>query len=265
MYTEVNHDSFYSVTLRRNIKYDVFMPKDLAEDTIYPLLLLNDGQESTPVKVKHNMEQLTEKGITTPFICVGIHAHERIQEYGVAHKADYAGRGAKAGDYAHFILNEFLPMLEHTLPIMLKSEKNYFAGYSLGGLSAFDIVWHNPDYFGGVGCFSGSFWWREKKWLPGVDVDNSRIAHAMVRKTKSPPTHLNFWFQAGTNDETNDRNNNGIIDAIDDTLDLILELNKQGIRSWEKIFYHEIEGGEHHPKTWAQAMKAFMSFAFKTL
>ena len=37
---------------------------------------------------------------------------------------------------------------------------------------------------------------------------------------------LKFWLEAGTKDEAADRNNNGIIDAIDDTLDLITALKR---------------------------------------
>jgi hypothetical protein len=50
-----------------------------------------------------------------------------------------------------------------------------------------------------------------------------RIAHQMVRQT-SDSRAFRGWFQAGTLDETSDRDNNGVIDAIQDTQELIAEI-----------------------------------------
>jgi enterochelin esterase-like enzyme len=73
---------------------------------------------------------------------------------------------------------------------------------------------------------------------------------------------LRFWFQTGTLDEKADRNKNGVIDSIDDTLDLIVELAKKGYRPFHDIQYLEIEGGEHNLKTWKEAMPDFLKWAF---
>ncbi|MCB0642407.1 MAG: hypothetical protein KDC44_12240 [Phaeodactylibacter sp.] len=72
---------------------------------------------------------------------------------------------------------------------------------------------------------------------------------------------LQFWFQTGTNDETSDRNNNGIIDAIDDTLDLMKALKKVGYPK-TAMKYVEVENGVHHPSTWAKVMPDFLKWAF---
>jgi enterochelin esterase-like enzyme len=70
---------------------------------------------------------------------------------------------------------------------------------------------------------------------------------------------LKFWFQTGTNDETDDRNKNGIIDSIDDTTDLIKLLKGKG---YADIVYREVEGGEHNPKTWGEVLPDFLIWAF---
>lgn len=67
---------------------------------------------------------------------------------------------------------------------------------------------------------------------------------------------LKFWFECGTNDEKADRNNNGIIDAIEDTLDLIKELKLKGY-SENDIKYVEVEGGEHNFNTWKKYFRGF--------
>lgn len=70
-----------------------------------------------------------------------------------------------------------------------------------------------------------------------------------------------FWFQCGTLDEDEDRNNNGVIDAIDDTMDMIKALQSKGF-SDEYIRYIEIEDGEHDPRTWGKAMPDFLIWTF---
>ena len=96
-----------------------------------------------------------------------------------------------------------------------------------------------------VGVFSGTLWWRSKLFKDDAP-DDDRIIHdtfAISEKRKG----LKFWLQTGTNDETSDRNNNGIIDAIDDTLDLIKILKELGYKS-KDIKYVEVEGRRTQPK-----------------
>ncbi len=85
--------------------------------------------------------------------------------------------------------------------------------------------------------------------------------HAEVRRGIYKPG-MRFWFEAGTHDELSDRNRNGVIDAIDDTLDLIVELVHKGYRPFHDIEYVEVEGGEHNQRTWAKAMPEFLKWAF---
>ncbi len=65
-------------------------------------------------------------------------------------------------------------------------------------------------------------------------------------------------------DETEDRNNNGIIDSIDDTLGLIEELKNKGYKLPDDIQYLELKEGRHDVKTWAKAMPAFLQWGWGT-
>jgi iron(III)-enterobactin esterase len=129
----------------------------------------------------------------------------------------------------------------------------------LGALSAMDIGWANPSVFGNVGVFSGALWWRSQEWTP-KDPDGGRIIHDIIKKSHYQ-NGMQFWFEVGTKDEDSDRNNNGRIDAIDDTLDLIDELVALGYRPHEHIRYLEIEGGEHNQATWGMVMSDFLIWA----
>jgi len=83
----------------------------------------------------------------------------------------------------------------------------------------------------------------------------------MIRETNNKP-ELKFWLQTGTNDETADRNKNGIIDSIDDTIDLVKELEVKGYKRPADITYVEVVGGSHDAPTWAKAMPKFLCWAF---
>ncbi|MDB5146879.1 MAG: esterase family protein [Mucilaginibacter sp.] len=210
--------------------------------------------------MKTTLETLYNTNRLKPVLIVAIHAGgDRLDEYGIAGKPDFKGRGAKAGVYTQFIKEELLPQLEH-LTGFNEFDTTAFAGFSLGGLSAFDIVWNNPALFNKAGVFSGSFWWRGKDLAKGY-TDADRLMHQVIRETKVKPG-IEAWLQTGTKDEISDRNKNGIIDAIDDTIDLIREMETKGFKRPEEIQYVELVGGTHDAVTWGKAMSKFLVWAF---
>lgn len=191
-------------------------------------------------------------------IIIGIHAGDRLQEYGTTNRPDYQGRGHQAAAHATFVTQELCPWLRQKYRIKKHPKHHSIAGFSLGGLHAFDLAWHYADIFQNVGVFSGALWWRSQPFRADA-TDADRIVHTYVEQATALPP-LRCWFQAGTADETEDRNNNGIIDAIDDTLQLMALLRQKGYAETE-MKYLEIEGGIHHPSTWAEAMPDFLAWA----
>ena len=251
-----------SMALDRDVRLDVFLPPGYDGSQTCPLLLLNDGQDLDAVGLLPTLRLLYEQKALPHLIAVGIYANERrIREYGTAHRSDYQGRGDLAGVYERFILDELMPWLNERYKLSSDPSKVYFAGFSLGGLSAFDLVWRNPRLFGGVGVFSGALWWRAQAFNPQWP-DAHRIAHEMVHQEHDVHPHLRFWFQAGTHDETSDRNNNGVIDAIDDTLDLMHALEHKGYLKGHDLTYVEVDGGQHNQATWGKVMGVFLRWAF---
>lgn len=254
----------YTKILGRQVEVEIFSPPQLDASKKYPLLILNDGQDSEAVRLKSTLEKLVTEQSIPEIIVVGVTAGDRLQEYGVAYRHDYHGRGKLAKAYADYICSELLPYLRYRYPLTNDVTQQVIAGYSLGGLSAIDISWNHPELFGKVGVFSGSFWWRKRD--PGsffYSDYRDRLMHLQVRRGKFKPG-LKFWFQAGTRDEDNDRNKNGVIDSIDDTMDLITELTRKGYRPFHDIQYLEVKDGHHSTETWAQAMPHFLHWAFGT-
>lgn len=258
--TLIKNQKFQSTFLNREVVYDIVLPPNYENLTNLKVLYMNDGQDFDNLKIEQTLNNLYAASEILPLIFIGLHTNEnRLKEYGTASISDYKNRGNLAGSYQSFIVSEFFPFIIANFKASSLSINNYFCGFSLGGLSAMDLVWGNPNYFSKVGVFSGSFWWRKKAYEDGYDDYNDRIMHVLIRNGNYNDGQK-FWLECGTNDEKDDRNNNGIIDSIEDTLDLIKELENKGYTRGKDIDYVEIKDGEHNQKTWSEAMPIFLKW-----
>ncbi|MFZ4058287.1 MAG: alpha/beta hydrolase [Ferruginibacter sp.] len=258
---KVEQFDIYSIHLKRSVKVDCYLPTHVEEPDQMSLLLVNDGQDLVSMKFEAIISGLYEANAIHPVLCVAMHCSaDRKNEYGTANNLDYKGRGAKAALYSQFVMEELLPFIRFTYKVPSFKEKSY-AGFSLGGLSAIDIAWSHPKEFTKIGVFSGSFWWRDKDQEDeDFDEATDRIMHRLIRTGEYAPW-LKFFFEVGTQDETADRNNNGIIDAIDDTLALIEELYSKGFKQSD-IHYLELQDGKHDVPTWARAFPDFLKWGW---
>lgn len=260
-HTTIERIHIQSVHLERPVTIDYYIPKTIHLGQTIPLLILNDGQMLEEMNFGNILDRYLAENPDRPLLAACIHAgDERTMEYGTTRILHYKGLGGKAAAYTRFILHE---MLLHTLDKypFINAQDVSFGGFSLGGLSALDICWNHSNLFRRVGVFSGSLWWRSKALDEGYNDDTDRIMHKLIRDGDHHPD-LTFYFQCGTLDETADRNNNGVIDSIDDTLDLITELEKKGYRQPEDIVYVEIAGGKHDGETWAQCLPDFLQWGW---
>lgn len=256
--------SFFSKNLNRKVIFRFVAPGNYRKsEQPFPVLLMNDGQDYQAMGLEKTLTQAFSDATITPFCYVGISCNEdRLNEYGTSSIPDFKNRGNKAMQYSKFIIEEFIPFLKLEFKLSKNPADWVFCGMSLGGLSAMDIMYKHPDYFRKVGVFSGSFWWRKKPYVKRDKPDRSRIILDII-KNRPYVAGQKFWFQCGTADETADRNNNGIIDAIDDTLDVIKELEKKGYSYPGDITYLEVDGGRHDLPTWGNAFPEFLKWAFK--
>ena len=247
--------------LKREVVIDFYMPLLPENLNSCPLLLTNDGQDLITMDFKDILETLYAKNKIAPLFCAAIHCGaDRKNEYGTAHKLNSKGEGAKAALYSRFVMEELLDFTQKKFAINSFSEKS-FCGFSLGGLSALDIVWNHASEFSKAGVFSGSLWWRSvEQDDPQFDENKHRIIHNEIREGKYHPW-LQFFFETGILDETADRNHNGIIDSIDDTLALIAELKKKGYPE-KNIRYLELADGSHNVATWARAFPEFLRWGW---
>lgn len=240
----------------------IYLPPHYRETTTaYKLLYLHDGQDREALQLHETLAKLTAQHKIQPLVVVAVPTtDDRLHEYGTAVCPNARGLGSKAGLYTEFLLQELMPRIRQEFRVLAGAENTALMGISLGGLSAFDIAWNHRKVFGTVGVFSGSFWWRsapdESRFQP-----DTFIMHAQVRGGSYHPG-FHAWLQAATQDETGDRDGDGVIDAIQDTRDLIGELQKLGYTAQNEVAYLEVAGGRHEYGTWAKVLPHFLTWAF---
>lgn len=258
--TKENKDEIYSRHLQKHIKLTIISTPVPGDKGDFNLLLLNDGQDVESLRVKKVVDSLYKKKLIQPLVVVAIDAFDRMQEYGVAGFPDYKGNGASAEKYNNFIINELLPFIKKQSGVR-KFNSISFAGCSLGALSALDISWNNADKIDKVGMLSGSFWFRDKDAIdPSYSDDNNRIILSKIKSSRKRP-HLKYWFYAGANEETADRDKDGVIDVIDDTKDLVDIIKKKNVCPPGDIVYTESKEGQHNYDSWSKVFPQFLIWA----
>ena len=158
-----------------------------------------------------------------------------------------------------FLLTEVMTLIEARYRVVPGPASTAIMGWSPGGLSAFDLAWRHPDRFSAVGVFSGSFWWRtDDHDVPAKQA--SRIMHRRVRETPGHPA-LRMWLETGLQDETSDRDGDGVIDAVQDTGELVGELEQKGYRPGLDVVHITVIGGHDLP-TWKRLLPEWLAWAF---
>lgn len=243
---------------------EVYLPPgyDDAPTRRYPVLYSNDGQALAVMDLPTLLTTEIFTGQMAPIIIVAIHSTQaRTDEYALAGQRARDSNGAAASAYQQFILTELMPMIEGRYRVLKGPRGTAMMGFSFGALSAFDMVWNHPERFGLAGLFSGSFWWRDNDGT-AAERQAGRLAHRMVKQGSGRPG-LRFWFMSARQEETDDRDGNGVIDAIQDADELIDVLEQKGYHRGGDIG-REVVDGDHSVQTWARTLPDFLHWAYPT-
>ncbi|WP_111982249.1 alpha/beta hydrolase [Dyella jiangningensis] len=279
------------------IKVTVYLPPGYADkeaaNTRYPVLYANDGQDMAAVGLRDTLAKLYTGHAIEPVIVVAVDMlADRASGYGLSDRArrrSVVGGsrigpiGSRAYEYSDWVATELVRYVDAHYRTRANASDRTVLGWSLGALNAFNLGWEYPDVFGRVGAFSPSFWLAADRSSPQA-VESSRLAQAMVdRATARKP--LRFWITVGGREETNDRNGNGVIDAVEDARDLVEGFRlpdgteERGLRGLgyrvddehddrpspdADVAFYVLADGEHNQATWKRMLPPFLVWAFGT-
>lgn len=247
-------DELYSRHLQRKVKLTVIstpMPDDKADIN---LLVCNDGQLFDRLNIKFIADSLYRIKRLSPLVIVGIHAGNRLEEYGIAERSGKAAAGGKADHYDSFFNNELYPYAKKNAGVR-KFKSVAVAGFGAGGLSALDIAWNHADKISKAGVFSGAFSRKEK------NASDTSINGMMFEKLKSSRKrpHLQYWFYAGAGGNTDI-----VKDDAEDinvyTSQLVELLKSKSFTTEGDIVFRR--GLTNDSRSWIAAFPGFLEYCF---
>lgn len=249
-------DELYSRHLQRHVTLTIIATRPPDEISDYNLLICNDGQLLNRLGVQAVTDSLYKKKRLLPLIIVGIHAGNRMDEFGIADKAGKANEGGKANHYDSFLNNELYPYAKKMAGVR-KFKSVSIAGFGAGALSALDFAWDHADKINKAGVFSGAFSRMEKNIAP----DDSSAYGIMYDKLKSSRKRpkLQYWFyagQAGSPDIAGD----DAKEIYPYTNQVIEVLKRKSFIAGGDIVFEQ--GEKNDIKTWRQLFPEFLEWAF---
>lgn len=253
-------NNFKSKILNNERDIAIYLPPDYKNiNKRYPVLYMHDGQNlftcidggsNEKWRVQETTDKLILENKIEEVIIVGIYnTEDRISEYTDSYMDKYKA-GGKGADYSRFVATEVKPYIDNNFRTLKDRENTAIAGSSLGGLISFYIGWNYPETFKKIGAISSSFWWASNKMQKQVEAYNG------VKK------ELNIWIDAGNAEENSDRNNNGIIDMVDDARDMVYALIKKGFTLYKDVMYYEATSGMHNEASWADRLDQILLYMF---
>lgn len=276
------------------LRVRVYLPPDYAAASgrRYPTLYINDGQDMEAVGLQSSLAMLYAERAIQPVIVVAIDMPpDRMAAYGLSERAQvrsviaqtrYGPVGTKAHAYSEWVAKRLVSSIDARYRTRPAPEQRAVLGWSLGALNAFSLGWQYPEVFGRVGAFSPSFWLSAARDDADA-VQRTRLAQQMVTSTPGP-RRLRQYFAVGAMEETDDRDGDGINDALDDTRDLIDGwhvdgvLQARGLRqldhdanaayaarsSRSDIVLRVLPEGQHNQASWAKMLPGFLHWAYGT-
>ncbi|WP_267220656.1 alpha/beta hydrolase [Dyella silvae] len=279
------------------LKFTVYLPPSYAEKSAagvrYPVLYANDGQDMAAVGLHETLATLYADHAIEPVIVVAVDMlADRASGYGLsdrARKRSVVGGsrigpiGSRAYEYSDWVATQLVPYIDTHYRTRASADGRTVLGWSLGGLNAFNLGWEYPDVFGRVGAFSPSFWLAADR-SSAQAVESTRLAQAMVSRADGRKS-VRFWFSVGGREETNDRNGNGVIDAVEDVQDLINGYHAIDGSTWRglhdlgyridmdgtqptarnaDVAFYLLPDGEHNQATWKRMLPIFLRWAYGT-
>ncbi|MCC6288409.1 MAG: hypothetical protein IT249_11035 [Chitinophagaceae bacterium] len=246
------NDQLYSRHLQRQVKLTIINTPAPGDKSKMNLIIFNDGQLLDDIGMKEIVADLYAAKKINPVVIVGVHADNRLQEYGISDYAKAGGAGSKADHYASFIDNELYPYAKKNAGVR-KFNTVAMAGFGAGALSALDIAWDNADKISKAGMFSGAFSRKE-------NMADTTVRGEMYEKIKAsrkrPKTQ--YWFYTGKTGDAEIKNDDATDIEANSNAFIQLLGNKSFINATDIVYQ---KGTANNIASWKLAMPDFLEWA----
>ena len=242
------------------------------------VLYANDGQDMEAVGLEDALRALDAEGVALPIVVAVDMPRDRMGAYGLSDRANarsvvadtkFGPVGARAQAYSDWVARTLVPAIDARYRTRRSRRGRAVMGWSLGALNAFDLGWNYPDLFATVGAFSPSFWLSAERG-DAAAVQRTRLA---LRRVEAGPRHrTRWWIAAGEREEADDRDGDGLNDAVDDARDVAVALRDAGTNAnldWSghperdaPVAFAIVAGGEHNQATWKRMLPAFLRWRY---
>jgi len=266
-------------------------PGYAAGQSRYPVLYINDGQDMAAVGLESALARLYDQDIIRPIIVVAIGMlPDRMGTYGLSDRAAarsvpadsrFGPVGSRAHEYSEWVARELVPYVDARYRTHTRPSSRAVLGWSIGALNAFNLAWQYPEVFGRVGVFSPSFWLASDR-TDAIAIQKTRLAQAMVDRG-SARAGLKVWISVGGAEEADDRDGDGVSDAVDDARDLVAGYSASDgtrLRGLAQLGYsvnmdhaHRatradvafllVSDGQHNQASWARMLPEFLTWAYR--
>lgn len=249
-------------------------------DTLY----VDDGQDAEAVALFETVASLDAAGeIRAPVVVAIDMPPDRMGAYGFSDRAAgaavvaptrYGNVGARAQAYSEWLAHVLVPRVEARFKRRPVAASRAILGWSLGGAHAFNMAWQYPEVFGRAGAFSPSFWLATNS-RDAASIARTRIARSML--AHGAPPDLRLFLAIGTDEEKDDRDGDGVNDALDDVRELVDgNADSPGLRGLGyriagdgrhvagrgDVALYVLPGGIHRQSSWGRMLPAFLRWAY---
>ena len=207
-------------------RFRVFLPPGYHENTVkrYPVLYMHDGHNlflkkeaflGDTWKTDEVLNVLDKMNAIEEVIVVGIHPHDRTNEYTMP--------GYK--DYGRFVVERLKPLINGKYRTLRGPRNTAAMGSSLGGVVSFYLGWQWPRVFGKVACLSSAFGYRDD---------------LLERVSAEPRRKLRIYLDSGWPG-----------DNYEATRSMRDRLIWKGYRTGLDLLYLAFPGAKHDENAWA--------------
>lgn len=251
-----------------SVNVEIYLPPKYDVKQSYPVLYINDGQDMQAVHLQAHLRDYYAQPNAKPWIVVAVPMFkDRMGVYGLADRTNqraeiaptkYGDVGTKSYAYNQWFTQTLIPAIDAKYATQRNAEGRAVLGWSLGAVAAFSLGWQYPEEIGAIGMFSPSLWLSEKRGTAD-EAQQTRLVQNRVANDPSVP-QTRIYLAIGTREDKDDRDGDGVNDAVDDVFDLVngwrdmQGLRQRGIASETTL----LVGGEHNQAAWSAMLPRFM-------